>query len=60
MLKPLRCRTLRVVLVGILALLSGPTFAQTVLKVSAIPDENPTELLRVRAAKVSTWKAGLA
>ena len=46
MLKPLRCRTLRVVLAGIVALLSGSVFAQTTLKVSAIPDENPTELLR--------------
>lgn len=46
MLKPFRCRTLRVVLAGMAALLSGSVLAQTTLKVSAIPDENPTELLR--------------
>lgn len=46
MLKPSRSRTLSVILASAAALLCSITHAQTTLKVSAIPDENPTELQR--------------
>lgn len=45
-LKPKPSRTLRIVFAGLVALLSSSLSAQTTLKVSAIPDENPTELIR--------------
>ena len=46
MLIPSRSRTLKSIVATFAVLLSSAIFAQTTLKVSAIPDENPTELLR--------------
>ena len=46
MLIPSRSRTLKSIVATFAVLLSSAIFAQTALKVSAIPDENPTELLR--------------
>ena len=46
MLKPSRSRTLSVILASAAALLCSISHAQNTLKVSAIPDENPTELQR--------------
>ena len=43
---------LRLVLVGFVALFSAITFAQAVFKVTAIPDESPTELARKAAPLV--------
>ena len=42
-------RALRFVVVGFVALFSAMTFAQAVFKVTAIPDESPTELARKAA-----------
>ena len=46
MLIPSRSRTLKSIAASFAVLLSSTVLAQTSLKVSAIPDENPTELLR--------------
>jgi phosphonate transport system substrate-binding protein len=46
MLIPSRSRTLKSIATAFAVLLSSTVLAQTTLKVSAIPDENPTELLR--------------
>ena len=46
MLIPSRSRTLKSIAAAFAVLLSSAVLAQTTLKVSAIPDENPTELLR--------------
>ena len=46
MLIPSRCRTLKCISAVFAVLLCSSALAQTTLKVSAIPDENPTELLR--------------
>ncbi len=46
MLIPSRCRTLKCISAVFAILLCSSALAQTTLKVSAIPDENPTELLR--------------
>ena len=46
MLNPGLMFALRLVVVGFIAFLSSVVCAQSVLKVSAIPDENPTELQR--------------
>ena len=46
MLIPSRCRTLKCISAVVAVLLCSSALAQTTLKVSAIPDENPTELLR--------------
>lgn len=46
MLIPSRSRTLKSIAATFAVLLSSSVLAQTSLKVSAIPDENPTELLR--------------
>ena len=46
MLIPSRSRTLKCISAAFAVLLSSAVLAQTTLKVSAIPDENPTELLR--------------
>jgi phosphonate transport system substrate-binding protein len=45
-------RALRFVLIGFVALFSAMTFAQAVFKVTAIPDESPTELARKAAPLV--------
>ncbi|MDO8770470.1 MAG: putative selenate ABC transporter substrate-binding protein [Burkholderiaceae bacterium] len=45
-------RGLRFVLLGLMALFSAMTFAQAVFKVTAIPDESPTELARKAAPLV--------
>lgn len=47
-------RSLRSVSVSVLALFSAMTFAQAVFKVTAIPDESPTELAR-KAAPLVTY-----
>ena len=46
MLIPSSSRTLKCISAAFAVLLSSSILAQTTLKVSAIPDENPTELLR--------------
>ncbi len=46
MLIPSRSRTLKILLASFAACFAFTTHAQTTLKVSAIPDENPTELQR--------------
>lgn len=46
MLIPSRSRTLKSIAAMFAVLLSSTVLAQSTLKVSAIPDENPTELLR--------------
>lgn len=46
MLIPSRSKTLKSIAATFAVLLSAAVCAQTTLKVSAIPDENPTELLR--------------
>ena len=46
MLIPSRSRTMKCISAAFAVLLSSAALAQTTLKVSAIPDENPTELLR--------------
>ena len=46
MLIPSRSRTMRCIAAAFAVLMSAAVLAQTTLKVSAIPDENPTELLR--------------
>ena len=46
MLIPSPSRTLKCISAAFAVLLSSTVLAQTTLKVSAIPDENPTELLR--------------
>ena len=46
MLIPSRSKTLKSIAATFAVLLSATVCAQTTLKVSAIPDENPTELLR--------------
>ena len=46
MLIPSPSRTLKCISAAFAVLLSSSVLAQTTLKVSAIPDENPTELLR--------------
>ena len=46
MLIPSSSRTLKCISAAFAVLLSSSVLAQTTLKVSAIPDENPTELLR--------------
>ena len=46
MLIPSRSRTLKSIAASFAVLLASTVLAQTSLKVSAIPDENPTELLR--------------
>ena len=46
MLIPTRSRTLECISAAFAVLLSSAVLAQTTLRVSAIPDENPTELLR--------------
>ena len=45
-------RALRFLFVGFMALFSAMTFAQAVFKVTAIPDESPTELARKAAPLV--------
>ncbi len=45
-------RGLRVILLGFIALFSAMSFAQAVFKVTAIPDESPTELARKAAPLV--------
>ena len=46
MLIPSRSRTLKCISAAFAVLFASAALAQTTLKVSAIPDENPTELLR--------------
>ena len=46
MMIPSRSRTMKCISAAFAVLLSSAALAQTTLKVSAIPDENPTELLR--------------
>ena len=46
MLIPSRSRTMKCIAAAFAVLMSAAVLAQTTLKVSAIPDENPTELLR--------------
>ena len=46
MLIPSRSRTMKCISAAFAVLLSSSALSQTTLKVSAIPDENPTELLR--------------
>ena len=46
MLIPSRSRTKKCIAAAFAVLMSATVLAQTTLKVSAIPDENPTELLR--------------
>lgn len=46
MLIPSRSRTMRCIAAAFAVLMSAAVLAQTTLKVSAVPDENPTELLR--------------
>lgn len=46
MLIPSRSRTLKVILAVLISLVAGAAAAQQVLRVSAIPDEAPTELQR--------------
>ena len=46
MMIPNRSRTLKTLFASFAALFAFSAHAQTTLKVSAIPDENPTELQR--------------
>jgi phosphonate transport system substrate-binding protein len=46
MLIPSRSRTMKCIVAAFAVLMSATVLAQTTLKVTAIPDENPTELLR--------------
>ena len=46
MMIPSRSRTMKCISAAFAVLLSSSALSQTTLKVSAIPDENPTELLR--------------